>query len=137
MISKDDLMPIKEKEFLVLLEGFVEGYGCTLVPRAIFNNHKVSGYIPEFNIVIEYLEKGKEYSDKDLKEREKEIEAEVCTPPTCSYECNFIYLSDEFTHSFNLGLLTRELERLSSYDTMSKKFGIPTDIKEEILENLI
>lgn len=29
MISKDELMPIKEKEFLVLLEGFVGGYGCT------------------------------------------------------------------------------------------------------------
>lgn len=112
MISKDELMPIKEKEFLVLLEGFVEGYGCTLIQEVPFGEHIVCGHIPELNIIIEYLENDKKHCVEDYRKREEDIKEIIYSQYFRTDDCHFIYVSDKYAHSFNLGVIARELERL-------------------------
>lgn len=135
--SNYDLTSIKEKEFLTLLEGFIEGYGYTLIPEVFFGGYTVSGYIPELNVVIEYMEKDKEYPATKCKMREKEIKAELCSNPLCEEDCHFIYVSDKFAHSFNLGIIALELQKIDPYVETSKNTGMPEDIKYEILGNFI
>lgn len=66
------------------------------------NKYRIDFYIPSLNIAIEYDEDGhKNYSYEKQEGRQKEIEGEL--------GCRFIRVTDENSHSFNVGQVIKEI----------------------------
>lgn len=69
------------------------------------NKYRIDFYIPSLNIAIEYDENGhKNYSYEEHEGRQKEIANEL--------GCRFIRITDEHSHSFNVGQVIKEIFNL-------------------------
>ena len=96
----------KEIEFVECLEQSLLPFDVTEFKRQYSNlkcgNYRIDLYIPELNVAIEYDENGhKHYTYEQQELRQKLIEEEL--------GCRFIRVSDDKPHSYNVGLVLKEL----------------------------
>lgn len=94
-----------EDEFFNKLKLTLEAMGIEIELQKHVNieskNYRLDGYLPEYNLVIEYDEKHHKFSKENDDKREKDV---------CKVlECNFIRLDYEENDNYNVGLVIKKI----------------------------
>ena len=99
LISRDEI------EFLDQLEEALKPFNIKGIRQYHVLNYRIDYYISSLNIAIEYDENNhKDYSYDAHEVRQQEIENKL--------GCRFIRVSDKNTHSYNLGLIIKNIFNL-------------------------
>lgn len=95
----------KEIDFVDMLEQTLQPFSIKGESQYYVGNYRIDYYIPSLKVAIEYDEgdhKGYTYEQQEL--RQEVIENEL--------GCKFVRVSDSNSHSYNVGLVIKELIRM-------------------------
>ena len=96
----------KEVEFMEMLDEVLESWGLVVEKQKKVNNFYLDGYIESLNLAIEYDEKHHKFNVEHDNKRQMEIEKET--------NCRFVRISDDKNHAYNVGLVLKEVAKLTA-----------------------